>query len=433
MKKRALSLVFASIAAFSIMASGCGGEDGSSISIIDGDNQTQTTALTVFGHKTDRYSISVFEDVLQSFMSQNSDITVSYESAPETSYWQALDRRNSSGNLDDVFMLDRDRLIGMTEKLADLSDVVNENAFSDFARSQLFGADGAVFAIPASVSTYGLYVNYDLLQKHGKETPKNYNEFKDVCSYFVSQKITPIVCNNYSTLPSLILARGMYETYCTKDTASELKNFNAAPATLAEPLNDGIDFVYEMIDGGWIDVKTAASTTHLSGDLRLFATGKYPFMITGGWAASSLNAMLEDSLRYGIHPFPILERESASEEGCVLVAQTDSLICVKKGENENEAKKLAAMLSSPEALFKLSEKQSCFTPLKEQTSLGGADSAITPSAYDYFHGKYVIASDVNLNIPLDNYLTECGKMILSGKKADDVKGQLLSLLEGVGK
>ncbi len=425
MKKKALFLLLAPFTLSACLACGCDGRN-SSLSIIDGEATAQTTALSVYGTRCDRYSLNVIEDALQSFMEKHTEVTATYESAPYMNYWKALDRRTSSGNLDDLFMIDRDRLIGMTDILCDLSDAVDGKIFNDFALSQLYGENGAVYAVPTAVTTYGLYVNYDLLEKNGQQVPKNLSEFTAVCNYFTQNGITPVICNNDSSLRSLILARGLYGTYCTADTVSEIAKFNKTPSSIAEPLNDGIDFVYEMIANEWIDCASASYTTALSGDLQLFATGAFPFMITGGWVSSTLRQIIKENgnaLNYGIHPYHVNDGAS------VLVAQTE-FICMKKDAG-NDAKELFSLLTSPSALLKLNDGQSCFLPVKGSPGISYSDSAIVPSATYFTQGRNVVnGADVNLKIPLDSYLTECGKMILDGKGKDEVKARLLSLLEG---
>ncbi len=425
MKKRAIPLLLAAFAA-ACLAGGCGSGESGSIIILDGKNeQTKKTALTVYGHRTDRYSLSVIESALQGYMSAYS-ADVSYEGAADAYYWNALDTRYKTDNLDDVFMTDRDRLLTMQDSLADLTDAVNADAYNEFTRSQLYSADGKIYAAPTGISTYGLYVNYDLLQKHGQSVPRNLSEFTAVCDYFVKNGVAPLVCNNYSSLSSLILARGLHETYARSDTADEIEKFNANPSALAAPLSDGVDLVYSMIESNWIDLTEAAGTQSLCDDLSLFARGDRPFMITGGWASATLRRILKregKSLSYGIHAYPVLESSS------VLVAQADSLISVKKGENERAAKQLVSALTSPAVLLGLSENQSRFTALGGHTQID-SDSAIIPSASYLVKGKYVVGSDRNLAVPLDSMLGECGTLILGGSSADAVKARLLGLLKG---
>lgn len=418
MKKKALSLIFASVCA-AALCGGCGGGGSDSIIILDSVDKTRTTTLTVFGNRADRYSLRVIEDALQGFMTDN--LIVTYESAA-TNYWQALDKRYGTDNLDDIFVTGHDCLMTMTAAgaLADLTDIVNANSFNEFARSQLYSADGAVYAVPTAVSTYGLFVNYDILKKYNQSIPTNLEEFTAVCEYF---KGTPVICNNSSSLRSLILAAGMYDTYRSADTASEIEKFNSDPSLLSEKLNAGIDFVYGMIANGWIDLNEAAALNEGSGDIETFLSGERPFMITGGWASDTLKEMDGgDSLSYGIHAYPVLK------EGSVLVAKTD-MLSVKKGENESKAKELLSRLTSTATLLALNENQSRFSPLN--TTQIYADGKITPSTSHLTKGRYVISGDMRLLIPLESYLTECTNLIIyENADADTVKARLAALLRG---
>ena len=419
MKKRALFAFLASISTAACLACGCGGGSSGSVIILDGVEKTQTTSLTVFGNRADRYSLSVFEDTLQKFMSEN-PVIATYEGAAE-GYWQALERRFDTDNLDDIFFIERDRLLTMTEKgaLADLSDIVDEKKFNDFARSQLYSADGNIYAVPTAISTYGLYVNYDLLEDNGFKAPANFNEFEEICEYF-KPGITPIICNDYSSISSLILAAGTYDIYCGADTAGEIEKINSNPAYLSEHLKAGIDFVYLMKENGWI-VTDDALQTGQSKELEKFATGNYPFMITGGWLSDTLEEKFDLSFDYFIYPYPIPEKDS------VLVAKAD-LVSVKKGTNEDGAKELVSLLTSSDTLLLLNDHQSRFTPLNINSI--DASDPIKQSTTSLFKGKFVVSGDIRLTLPLDGYLEKCASLILGGNSAESVKAYLDGLLSG---
>lgn len=424
MKKRAISLLFASALAAACFNCGCGEATNDSIIILDdGRSSARETALTVYGHRADRYSVGVTEDALQSFMSVHPEINANYESADGLTYWRALDKRIATDNLDDLFMTDRDRLINLTKSdaLSPLSNSVNIDAFNDFTRGQLY-INGEIYAVPAAISTYGLYVNYDVLERHRQDVPKTLSQFMAACDYFASVGATPVTCDNHFSLRSLILARGLHETYDRADAADEIARFNRDADALAEALYGGVDLAKKMLEKGYIDATEAASASPDDAVAR-FATGERPFMLTYGGLSSALKKKNEN-LRYGVYPLPVLEA------GSVLVAQTDCLLSVKRGANAEAAKKLLAALTSPETLLRLNDGQSCFSPLKGQTQIY-SDSAVIPQASYLTKGKYVIGSDINLIYPLDCYLTECGKLMLSGNK--DVKARLLSLLKGAQK
>ena len=390
------------------------------------DPSSKSDSVSFFGHRTDSASLNVIEDALQSFMSENANVNVSYESASETSYFSALDKRFATRNLDDVFMTDRDRLLSFmnSSALADISSDVNLNYLSEFALSQSAFADGALYAVPTAVSTHGLYVNYGILQNSGISVPKNLSDFAAACDYFKKQGVTPVIVNNYSSLRTLIYAIAFDKTYKSADVSAEISKFNAEATLMCDGLNDGIDFIYRMIGSGWIDLEEAKNCECFSGDIQLFSENGRPFMITGSYAVTSLKR-ISDGISFGIYPYPVLET------GSVLVAQADAILSVKDGERADSAKKLVNKLTQYSVLSQMSEGQGYFSVLKEQTQIQ-ADAALVPSASHFTGGKFVVASDVNLKIPLDSYLNECTDMILNGAKSQEVKDHLYSLLKKEG-
>lgn len=430
MKKKAIFALCAAVCAATAILSGCGEKSSGSILILDGKTGGTSVSVTTFGNRADRYSFSVIENTLQKFMSENA-VIATYESATEKSYFEALERRYKTDNLDDIFTPRHDILTDMVakDKLCDLTGLVDADSFNDLVRSQLY-IDGSIYAVPTSISTYGLYVNHDLLREHGQSIPSKVKEFTldkftAVCNYFKGQGITPVICNNYSSLSSLILAIGMADTYSGSDTENEIAKFNADPATLAEPLSRGIDFVYGMKANGWIDLDKTALTEQGTTDLELFATGEYPFMITGAWEADTLKEMTgAGTLDYRIYPYPVLDN------GSVLVAKTD-MLSVKKGKNEKEAKKLLSLLMQSETLISLNYRQSRFSPLKDGMWTD-ASGEIIQSATHLKEGQIVICGDMRLTVPLESYLSVCSDLILQNKSAEEVKNALSSLLRGTG-
>ena len=220
-------------------------------------------------------------------MEQNPDIIVTYEGVKGIDYWNALERRAQANGLDDVFMVDHDRVIKLAEqeKLADLSGLPTIEKYQDKMKEQFIGEDGSVYFLPSCVSAYGLYINYDLLEEHGQKVPENWSEFMEVCQYFADQGSAPIVANNYTSLRTLIVGKSLYSVY-QKDSAAAIEAFNRTPAELANTLRPGIELVEQMIDRKWIDCEEVSVTNPTSDDLKLFVSGDRPFMVTGCWATS---------------------------------------------------------------------------------------------------------------------------------------------------
>lgn len=369
--------------------------------------------ITFFGFRVEAWKLVAIENALHGFMDENPKVTATYEGLKEPDYWNILEKRSQAGVLDDVIMLDHDHVLKLAQKgqLADLSDLQAIDNLNDLVKGQLADEQGAVYFLPTCISTYGLYVNYDLLEAHHQKVPQNLDEFTQVCNYFVGQGITPIVANNYSSLRSLIAAKGLYPVYQQENPLMEIEKFNRKEASLAECLRPGIELAQDMIAWGWVDAQEVLKTQPFSDDLDIFSKGERPFMITGSWGASKLR-MINPELSYGVYPFPILE------DGSVLVIDLNACIGVNAdSEYPEEAKQLVEYIMQPEVMREYCDSQSSYTPLKKNNT--PSDAALAPSLEYMSNGRNVIGSDHNLKLLLDEALTECGTQMLKGMRADE--------------
>ena len=228
--KRILSIIL-----MSVILTGCS-QRSSEIMLIESEPsmKQEHMFLSVYGYKADVRNLIAIEKILNQFMEQNPDIIVTYEGVKGIDYWKALERRAEANVLDDVFMVDHDRVMDMADKgrLADLSSLSTIENYQDRMKEQFIREDGSVYFLPICISLYGLYINYSLLEAHGQKVPENWSDFMEVCNYFAAKGITPVIANNYASLRKLIAAKSLYSVY-QQDTAAAIKEFNREPAKLA--------------------------------------------------------------------------------------------------------------------------------------------------------------------------------------------------------
>lgn len=402
---------------------GCAGERSGQIFLYAPEEQDTAgdTRLAFFGYKSDSLNLIAIEAALRGFMEEN-DITVVYEGMKGTDYWNALEKRADSNTLDDIFMVDREwvQKLGSQGRLADLSGLSGIENYMSFARGQFTGEDGAVWFILLRLSTYNLYVNYDLLEEYDLEVPKDWKAFSEVCDFFVSKGIVPVVANNFNSVQSLIVARSLMDVYQQEDSFSAIQNFNEHPEILASELTEGIVMAEEMLARGWMDAEEVLVTEQTSDDLALFVKGDRPFMITGGWASVRVAAM-NPELSYGIYPYPIFE------DGAVLSMDVATCIAInRESGNMKEAEALAEHLILPDILWNYCESQSSYSPLND--SRKPSDEALVPSVEYLSNGRSVIGSDYRFTIPVDNALNQCIQTLLSGGSAEEAEEALKSAL-----
>lgn len=366
--------------------------------------------LSFFGNKYEAANVKVIEDIINGYMEQNQDISVTYESIRGSGYFDALSNKEQTGNLDDIFMVDHDTALEFAnnESLADLSELVEYVPFSDSMLSQMTSGDGSIYWVPATVSAFGLYCNLDLLHKHGQKVPQTLEEWKEVCAYFVSKGITPIVANNDISLKTIVVAVGFYPFYEAGLQQEVFDKINGGEEKLSSYLSDGFALLREFCDEGFIDPAQALKTEKIADDLELFVQGESPFMLTGVWAAGMVKGMKPD-FAFRVVPYPV------REDGSVLVINPDVRLSVAaQGENEALAKDFAGYFLKSENLWRLADNQSSFCPLDDQYEPSLAE--VQEIAEIYKKQEPVIGSDSHMQFPVWELLTDASQRLLAGKE-----------------
>ncbi|WP_455682558.1 ABC transporter substrate-binding protein [Thomasclavelia sp.] len=407
------------ILTFSLLFFYSGCQENSKNIVISQDNE-EIIELNFYGYKTEAINVVAIEEILQSFMKKYPNIKITYESVKGIEYYEILKKRLSSGNYDDIFMIDEDNLNTLKEDqyFEDLSDISTINNFNEISLTQMYEDDGKILYLPTSISAFGLYCNMDLLNKYSQKVPKNEAEFKKVCEYFVELGITPIIANNDISLKTIALAKGLYSLYADNDFNEKIDQINQNSEILSDYLKTGYEFVEEMIKNKYIDTNQTITTQKTSDDLLEFEKGINPFMLTGAWASIRVKNDAPN-LNYEVHPYPILE------SGSVVVTNIDTRICVNaKGKHKKEAKKFVEYMSQPDNMWKFTNSQCSFSPLKENRLPD--DIAIQPLT-KHINNSSILGSDSRIKYPLWSLSRDGIKELLEGNSVD----QALELIKKI--
>lgn len=400
----------------------CGGRGGENIVFNGGAEESDPQiSLTFFGFKYEALNVMAIEHTLHQFMDEYPDITISYDGIKSPEYYEVLEKRLSTGNGDDIFMIDHERMLELSEqgRLADLSDLSTLDNFSDLAKSQM-SAQGNIDYLPTSISAFGLYCNLDLLKEHGQKIPENEGELEAVCDYFVSKGITPIIANNDISLKTIAIAKSMLPIYQQEDPKAALARFNSGQDNLAKTFLPGFELVARMLEKGWVDASEALDTAKTKDDLALFSQGERPFMLTGAWAVPRVRDLNPD-LHFEVHPYPILD------DGSVLVINIDTRVSVNADSpNLEEAKKFVEYLTQNDPMWEFVNSQSSFSPLKENRL--AEDKAILSLGPYLSNGYSVIGSDDNLTCPIWDISRKCILGMLKGDSAAQAAAHMETLI-----
>lgn len=389
----------------------------------DNESGNKNVNISFFGYKADSHDLVPFEKAMNAFMNNNPGVTVSYEGINGDKYWDALDKRIANHDFDDVIMVRHETVLrlGSAGMLADLSGLKTTSQYAEFMSKQFTADNGAVYFLPTAISSFGLYVNYDLLKVHGQSVPTKLSEFTAVCDYFVRRGITPIIANNDTSFRTVIVGRSMFDVYQSQNPSNEIAKFNTNPHLLVEKLRSGFELVGAMIGKKWIDTAEVLDTVGTKDDLDLFVAGNRPFMLIGSWESPRVAAK-KPKFNYGVHPYPIMD------DGSVMVVDANMCISVNAASARAEqSKKLVEHLTSPDTMWGICDGQSGYMPIVGERT--PSDAAIKPSSEYIVKNRNVIGSDYKLTLPLDAKLLECTLEVLQGVTIADALDDLDTLLK----
>ncbi len=378
---------------------------------IDSKNNIQ---LTFFGFKWETDNVRTIEQLITEFMNQNKTVNVLYEGIKGRAYFPVLERRMQTENGDDLFMINQDTLLALSQRgnLVDLSELNEINEYSALTLSQIREKDGSVFALPTSVSAFGLYCNLDLLKKYQISVPNNITEFLDACKVFSEAGITPIIANNDISLKTLVMARGMPALYQSGEaTFSEI---NTGKFPLSTYLRSGFELLEYLCEHGYIDRERALATEKTKDDLIDFAQGESPFMLTGVWASVRLKKLV--SFQYTIVPYPVLE------DGTALVVNIDTRLALNAhGKHLPEAKSFLRYLIRPESINRFCAGQASFSPLKSVSLEAPLLQAIGENLRS---GRAIVGADSRFAFPIWEISRLASLSILKGATTEQALGYL---------
>ncbi len=393
---------------------GCGNESANQVHSY-GKKQSVNVKLTFFGNKADESNVHTIEKIMAGYMQSHPGVVITYESIKGVPYYATLDRRMQHSSGDDIFMADHDAVLKLRSAgmLADLSGLSTVKNYTEMTKTQFTEADGKIYWLPATVSAFGLYCNLDVLKEHNQKVPKNLREFRQVCDYFVSRGITPVVANNDISLKTIISGVSYYDIYQNGEMDKLVNNLNNGTVKLGTSMTDGVKLVNSFIRSGYISPAEALKTRKTSDDLKIFAEGRQPFMLTGAWGAERLQTDFNVKFKYAVYPLPILEKDA------IVIINPDVRLCVNaRSKHLQEAKKFVEYFTQAQNIHDFCIEQCSANPQNDKLML--VNEELKPVAEAYAAGKNVLATYAKLKLPTWTLTREATSGLLRGESVERV-------------
>lgn len=294
--KKGLCAALAVVMAFGLTA--CGGSEKSKES---GDGSKGTIKLEFY--QTKREAVESWDALIQKFNESQSGIVVEQNNVPDGQ--ELLLTRMASDDLPAIFTCypGKPEFHKMTEQGV-ITDLTEESFIDNILPSMkeiVTYDDGKIYAMPASASTLGIYVNKDLFEKMGETTyPETYDELLDLLGRAKDQGIvgTTLPYKNGENVEQL--CQGALVSMM-KDPLAFYKNVEEGK----EKSRDNQEYVQALENIVKLNDYAQKDYMGTSYDQAIaeFANGNSLTLVTGLWALPSIKQANADA-NFELIPFP---------------------------------------------------------------------------------------------------------------------------------
>ncbi len=339
--------------------------------------------LTFFGFKTGG-EIGALEDLVAEFNEQNPDIVVTYEGLSNGGgYQDVLTTRLASGAGDDIFLANPNYLGKLQDAgyVEDLSEMAVVSNYSDLVKD-LMTINNKIPGLAMELAVFGMFTNNDVLKANNIQAPTSYDEFMAACKTLKAKGVTPVIASakDGTGIGVFCSTKGLDALYAAADKKDQITAINNGSQSLAETMKDGLQFVYDLKDKGYINAEQALVMAPAQDDITEFVKGNTAFMTGGGWSLSAIQSAAPD-MDVTLGGLPV---------------QDDSLVMVNAGvracinsasEHKDAARRFIEFLTATKNLDRYVASQNAFTPLKDGAST--ADAAMAPAAERIGAGRMI--------------------------------------------
>ena len=129
------------------------------------------------------------EAMAEAYMKEHKDVKIEVQVTSWDEYWTKLEAAATSNKMPDVFWMHTNELLKYADNgmLAECSDIVEKDKFSEVSLNNASGSDGTLYAVPKDKDTVGLVYNKEMFDAAGVAYPDESWTWDDLTA--ASQKI----------------------------------------------------------------------------------------------------------------------------------------------------------------------------------------------------------------------------------------------------
>ncbi|WP_336760100.1 ABC transporter substrate-binding protein [Paenibacillus sp. USHLN196] len=337
-RKKAVSIILASLLSISLTACGSGGTDSGADG---GDNKSGKVTLELAISKSSQDSAFIQQDILDEFEKQT-NIRVNLQLIPAEQTTTVLQTKLAVDETPDIIQYNLASAVTDLNLERNFEILDNEPWASRIVNKDVLSSGGHLYSFHVSQDTgmQGVVYNKQIFEELGLSLPTNYEEFLAICEKIKASGITPVFMPYKDAWAANIWPAAAFADFVAKNEPTFFDDLNSNKKKWSDipEFKTFLEQQYEVYTKGYTNTDVLSDSYDMA--VGKFLNKEVAMMFMGDWLIEGV-AEQDPSMELGV--FPIPSSDNASLGASPLGGQ---LFIPKKSKHLEEAKQFLDYIAS---------------------------------------------------------------------------------------
>ncbi|WP_458126838.1 ABC transporter substrate-binding protein [Paenibacillus sp. Z3-2] len=359
-RKKAVSIILASLLSISLTACGSGGTDSGAAG---GDSKSGKVTLELAISKSSQDSAFIQQDILDEFEKQT-NIRVNLQLIPAEQTTTVLQTKLAVDETPDIIQYNLASAVTDLNLERNFEILDNEPWASRIVNKDVLSSGGHLYSFHVSQDTgmQGVVYNKQIFEELGLSLPTNYEEFLAICEKIKASGITPVFMPYKDAWAANIWPAAAFADFVAKNEPTffdDLNNNKKKWSDIPE-FKTFMEQQYEVYTKGYTNTDVLSDSYDMA--VGKFLNKEVAMMFMGDWLIEGV-AEQDPSMELGV--FPIPSSDNASLGASPLGGQ---LFIPKKSKHLEEAKQFLDYIASKDVAQQIVDSKGYVSNLSDVTT-----------------------------------------------------------------
>ena len=283
------------------------------------------------------------EKLAEAYMEEHPDVKIEVQATGWDEYWTKLEASATSNSMPDIFWMHSNQMYKYADNgiLADCSDIVDANSFSDISIANAEGSDGKVYGVPKDKDLVVLVYNKEIFDQAGVTYPDDTWTWDNLTE--ASEKIYEQT-GKYGYMAYAHDQIGYWNF--VYQNGGEILNEDGTKAEYTEKAtSDAIKFYVNLQNNDWCPTQEQFANTSAT---EQFFSGQGAMFFAGSWDLANFCSTYTDmNGKWDVAVLPKCPNPE-SGDGRAVISNSVSYATAAEGKNKDTAMDFLKFLASEE-------------------------------------------------------------------------------------